>query len=257
MSDKKIYFVSDAHFGISLQGHEQRELLFIEFLHRISADAEGLIILGDLFDFWIEYRCAIRPDYFSIVHELRKLVEKGIWIHYMAGNHDFALGPFLKETIGIVVHNDSYESEFQGKKVHLFHGDGLLRLDSGYRVLRKILRNPTLQQMYKMIHPNLGVPLGTYFSGSSRKYLKRFMAPRYMSEYRKHAQERLANRNDIVIFGHTHHAELCHFYNGTYCNTGAWLVHYNYATMSDSKMRLWKYNSGADPEELHEQKATN
>ena len=252
MSEKIIYLVSDAHFGIKLPGHENRESLFMEFLRRIAYDAEGLIIMGDLFDFWIEYRCAIRPDYFHIVHELRNLSDKGIWIHYMAGNHDFALGSFLQKVIGISIHQESFTAELQGKKVYLFHGDGLLRCDWGYRILRKILRDPRLQRIYKLIHPNWGVPLGTFFSGSSRKYLGKRLNSERIAEYRMHAREKLTEGNDIVVFAHTHNAELTRFDNRIYCNTGAWLVHYTYATMKNGEIRLWKYRSGSYPEIIPE-----
>jgi UDP-2,3-diacylglucosamine hydrolase len=253
MTEKKIYFISDAHFGIDVKGQEQREELFCEFLRGIASDAEGLFILGDLFDFWIEYPNAIRPDYFTIVHELRKLSEKNIWIQYMAGNHDFALGPFLKDTIGIVVHDNDFETVLQGKKVYLYHGDGLLRCDWGYRFFKKILRNPFLQRMYKMMHPDWGVALGRFFSGSSRGFLGKRLSPVRVSEYRLHARERLMKGCDIVIFGHTHNAELLHFDGKAYCNTGAWLVHYTYATMVNGEIRLWRYKSGAEPEEIRGQ----
>ena len=149
------YFVSDAHLGINMPGHNDREARLLSFFDEIAASAETLYIVGDLFDFWIEYKYSIRPDYFHVVNRLRLLVENGTQVHYLAGNHDFALGPFLGETLGLLIHPDHFETVIQGKRVHLFHGDGLFKRDVGYRFLRRILRNQTFQKMYKILHPEL------------------------------------------------------------------------------------------------------
>ncbi len=177
---KTAYFISDAHLGIHLKNCEQREEYLISFLHEIRENASHLFIVGDLFDFWIEYKHAIRPIYFSILHEFRQLIEMGVEIHYLAGNHDFALGPFLEETVGINIHPQYLNITVQGKNLYLRHGDGVLRNDNGYRFWRALLRNPVCQVLYKLLHPNFGVPFASLFSGSSR-----FLNPNILSEKRK------------------------------------------------------------------------
>lgn len=242
MSNHTVYFISDAHFGIPVEGGEYREVHFANLLENAPATLSDLYIVGDLFDFWIEYRFFIRADYFPVLHTIKKLVERGVRVHYLAGNHDFALGPFLKDITGIEIYLDYLNVEIQGRRVHFFHGDGLLKNDIGYRILKKIFRNPLNQKFYKTLHPDLGVSIGSFFSGSSRKYLRRFLSKSIIQEYRQHARLKLEEGNDLVVFGHTHHAEHCIFQSGsTYLNTGAWLVHYNYASMTDGKISLWRY----------------
>lgn len=250
MERKEIFFVSDAHFGIALDGYDDREEVFAQFLRQITPRASHLFILGDLFDFWIEYKYAIRPDYFLVLCELRRLVENQVKVHYVAGNHDFALGPFFSEISKIHVHLEPFTTTLQNKKVHLSHGDGVIAADIGYRILRKILRNPINQKLYKMMHPDLGVSLGTFFSGSSRKYLKNRITPYIIRKYQEYASGVLKQNLDHVIFGHTHRAELTKMEHGIYCNSGAWLIHYNYVTMCDGELKLWRYNKDGSSTEI-------
>jgi UDP-2,3-diacylglucosamine hydrolase len=247
-----IYFISDAHLGLPIKGCDSREEHLIDFLREIASGGSDLYIVGDLFDFWIEYGRAIRPDYFFILCELSQLVKKGVVIHYLAGNHDFALGPFIEKTIGVETHLDHYETLLQGKKIHLYHGDGLIRHDVGYRILKKILRFPLNQKIYKCIHPNIGVPLGSICSGSSRKVTSRFITENVLQEYRDHAFEYLKQGNDIVVFGHTHRPEIKHWDGKTYCNTGEWIEKYTFAKLENGKMTLWQYKPGEKPQEIVE-----
>ena len=247
---KKVCFISDAHFGIDLPGYNNRETLFFRLLEREAAALSDIYIVGDLFDFWIEYRNAIRPDYFAVLHHLKQLVDRGIRIHYLAGNHDFALGPFLEDTMGFRVYPEGLSTEIQGKKVYLYHGDGLIKIDVGYRILKKLLRSPFNQRMYKLLHPDIGVPLGSFVSGSSRKYLNRPLADHLRNEYRDCARKKLREGNDFVIYGHIHLPEYITYPTGVYCNIGAWLKHCSYAIMENGKLTLLRYHDGEEPEPL-------
>ncbi len=241
MSNHTVFFVSDAHFGISVEGGENREKHFEDLLNNAPQNLTDIYIIGDLFDFWIEYRYAIRSDYFSVLCCLKRLIDRGVKVHYLAGNHDFALGPFLKENIGINIYHNSLEVQIQGKNAYLFHGDGLIKRDIGYRILKKILRNPLNQRIYKLLHPDLGVTIGSFFSGSSRKYLRKTLSESFIKEYREHARKYLETGKDLVVFAHTHHGELCRFDSGVYLNTGSWLINYNYASMTDGEVTLRKF----------------
>ncbi|KMQ52728.1 UDP-2,3-diacylglucosamine diphosphatase [Chitinispirillum alkaliphilum] len=244
MSDSRntAYFISDAHFGISLPGFENRDKRFCEFVDSIKENASHLFILGDLFDFWIEYKHAIRPDYFLILYQLRKLVESGVKVHYLAGNHDFALGSFLNNTVEISICSSTLDLTIQGKRIFLFHGDGILKRDVGYRILKKMLRNRINQKLYKMLHPGLGIPFGIFCSGSSRKHSSRLLTPELVKEYRQAAVKKFGSGYDVVMFGHTHHGEVVRFGDKIYCNTGAWLKHYNYVSMKDGELTLWEFS---------------
>jgi UDP-2,3-diacylglucosamine hydrolase len=247
---KKICFISDAHFGISLPGFDDRETLFFRFLEREAVTLSELYIVGDLFDFWIEYRHTIRPDYFLVLHHLKLLIDRGISVHYLAGNHDFALGPFLQKTMGIRIYPGALSRDIQGKRVYLYHGDGLIKRDVGYRILKKLLRNPLNQRIYKLLHPNIGVPLGSLVSGSSRKYLNRPLAENLRNEYRDCAKKRLNDGHDMVIYGHIHLPEFLSYPSGIYCNLGSWLQHYTYAIMENGALALYRYHDGEPAEPL-------
>jgi UDP-2,3-diacylglucosamine hydrolase len=249
MNGDAIYIISDAHLGAPFTDAPEWERHCISFFRGIADRASVLYLLGDLFDFWIEYRHAIRPDYFRIVHELKNLVDRGIQVHYFAGNHDFALGPFLTDTVGIKVYPGHEETVLQGKRVHLYHGDGLIRRDVGYRVLKRLLRNPLNQALFKLLPPWIGVPLGSVCSGMSRS-IKGDCSPELRAEYRAAAKSYLDKGNDIVFFAHSHHAEISRWGNKIYCNTGAWMRSYNFATLDGGVVRLWRYRSGLEPEEV-------
>jgi UDP-2,3-diacylglucosamine hydrolase len=234
------YFISDAHLGIPVPGHNDRQKHLFSFLDEIEDSAEALYIVGDLFDFWIEYKHAIRPDYFAVVARLRRLVDSGVELHYLAGNHDFALGPFLRDTVGLCIHLDHVETTIQGKRVHLYHGDGVVKKDVGYRILKRVLRNPVNQRLYKLLHPDIGVPLASFFSGNSRKMLADWLTEKRLEEYRCCARSLLEN-NDIVIFGHTHKPEVRKYGNGVYINTGEWIRKYTFAKMENGTAGLWEW----------------
>lgn len=250
MDRDTIYFFSDAHLGAPFHDAKEWEKQCIAFLRSLADRAAALYILGDLFDFWIEYRHAIRPDYFRTVHELRNLVDCGVPVHYFAGNHDFAFGPFITEKLGIVVHPGHEETTLQGRRVHLYHGDGLLRNDIGYRALKRILRNPVSQSLYRLLPSGLGIRLASFFSGASRGCSERLMNEKVVDEYRRHARSYLDNGNDVVFFGHSHRAELSRWGDKYYCNTGAWMRAYNFATMTDGVVKLWRYREGEASEEV-------
>ncbi|MGA2506536.1 MAG: UDP-2,3-diacylglucosamine diphosphatase [Chitinispirillaceae bacterium] len=250
MTRDTIYFFSDAHLGAPVPEAPQWEKQCIGFLRTLTDRAEALYILGDLFDFWIEYRNAIRPDYFSVIHEIRNLVDLGIPVHYFAGNHDFAFGPFITGTLGITVHPGHEETVLQGKRVHLFHGDGLLRQDAGYRLLRSILRSRVNQALYRLLPPAIGIPLASFFSATSRKYNDRSMNEERIAEYRMHAREYLDKGSDIVFLSHSHRAELSRWGDKVYCNTGAWMRTCNFATMTGAAVRLWRYREDGAAEEV-------
>jgi UDP-2,3-diacylglucosamine hydrolase len=241
------YFISDAHLGIEIDGGEEREAALIEFLAGISGRAGQLFIVGDLFDFWIEYRRAIRPDYFPVLAALYDLVRSGTEIHYCLGNHDFAIGPFIEKTIGINVHRDGFSGIVQGKRIRAVHGDDLRPGDRAGLVLRKILRNRALQYLYRALHPNIGVSLGEFFSRLSRNYLLTEPSPEILGVYREAAEKLLAGGNEIVVAGHTHVPELIDLPSGRYCNTGNWIRRYSFARMEGGEIGLGAYTPAGVP----------
>lgn len=247
------YFISDAHLGIKIPGGEGREAALLEFLAEIIPRAGQLFIVGDLFDFWIEYRRAIRPDYFPVLAALYDLARSGTEIHYCLGNHDFAIGHFMEKTIGVSVHRNGFEGLVQGKRVYVAHGDDLRPGDRANSVLRVILRNRVLQVLYRTLHPNIGVSLGEFFSRLSRNYLITDPSPEMLAAYRTAAGKLLEAGNEIVVSGHTHVPELADLPGGRYCNTGNWLRRYCFAKMEEGEIGLWTYQPGLRPRPLQRQ----
>ncbi len=247
---KTAYFISDAHLGIHYTGCEDRETHLISFLRSIQGSASHLFIVGDLFDFWIEYRHAIRPVYFSILHEFKLLIENGTTIYYLAGNHDFALGPFLEKTIGLHIYPDHLDVTLQEKKIHLFHGDGILKSDVLYRIWRRVLRNPINQKLYKCLHPNIGIPIAMFCSGSSRLLLMNKWTEKKKQGYIRAAKQYLDSGADIIIMGHNHLPQLYDFNGKIFCNTGEWLRKYTYAKLEEGTISLWEYIPGKPPKAI-------
>jgi len=247
MTDYSAYFVSDAHLGLSYAGWEGREEALISFLRAIAPGAESLFIVGDLFDFWVEYRSTIRRDYFPVLHALRTLVEQGVAVHYLRGNHDFALGTFLSETVGAKIHSGPVEIAIQGKKVYLLHADGIRRAETLWRFLGRILRSSADQFLFRLIHPTLGIRLGEFFSGLSRRQMTHPPSEAMLQEYRDLARRRLDGGDEIVVLGHTHVPEMMRLSGGVYCNTGAWLARRTFAKMTGGEISLWEYREGEKP----------
>jgi UDP-2,3-diacylglucosamine hydrolase len=238
------YFISDAHLGAKAPDAEEREARLIGFLENITHKASHLFIMGDLFDFWIEYTHAIRPDYFNVLYELRRLKKQGVEIHYLAGNHDFALGAFLPENLGIAVHpSGCLNLKLQDTKLFLSHGDGLMPSDHGYRLLKKILRNSLNQRIFRLLHPNWGVPLAEGFSRTSRNQINFRSRDSKRNAYRQVAKDILKEGQDIVVFGHTHYPEMLSWNGKIYCNTGDWIQHFTYAVLENGEIHLKKYGS--------------
>jgi len=181
------------------------------------------------------------------LHELRTLIEKGTAVYYLAGNHDFALGPFLEKTIGLHICPDHLDIELQGKKIHLYHGDGILKSDVGYRLWRAVLRNPVNQILYKCLHPDIGIPLAKLCSGTSHNFTAKRWNEKKRKAYLQAAGDYLNRGSDIIVMGHTHLAEIYNFGGKVYCNTGEWLRRYFYAKLENGEISLWEYFPGKVP----------
>jgi UDP-2,3-diacylglucosamine hydrolase len=165
------YFLSDVHLGGGDDASEaiKRERLGA-LLDRVERDEAALFILGDLFDFWFEYHTVIPRAAFSALASLDRLAGSGLPVRYLGGNHDFWLRDFLRRDTHIEVLADGARVEAQGRRLRLYHGDGLGPGDTGYKVLKRILRNPLAIRLYRWVHPDLGIPFALRTSGVSRHH---------------------------------------------------------------------------------------
>jgi UDP-2,3-diacylglucosamine hydrolase len=233
-----IYFFSDAHLGAADKAGESLKIARLNaLLDMIRTDGEKLFILGDLFDFWFEYKHAVPKEHLKIVFRLAALVEEKKEAHYISGNHDFWLGEFLSREAGIIIHRDYYEFEAQGKKIFMIHGDGLSPSDWGYRILKKILRNRVNIWLYRKIPPDWGIPLAKYVSSSSRGYTAG-REPKFVKDYEIYAGKKITEGYDAVVIGHLHIPVYKEMNGGIYLNTGDMIEHFSYGKLEGGKLSL-------------------
>ena len=236
-----VYFLSDAHLGAA---SPEVARVQIERMRHLFAEIEArqgtLIIAGDLFDFWFEWRTVVPKQHFRTLFDLRSLVERGTAIHYLAGNHDFRLHGFLESVIGLQIHPDDLAVSVNGQPTYVFHGDGVLRRDNGYRALKRLLRNRLAQRAFSWIHPDLAMRLACGTSKTSRAY--DHGGPEDDHDYVAFAQRKFAEGFAGVVMGHTHrpmeHREGSH----TYVNLGDWITHFTYGLHDGTRLRLLTWN---------------
>ncbi|MEN8192891.1 MAG: UDP-2,3-diacylglucosamine diphosphatase [Bacteroidota bacterium] len=239
---KNHYFVSDLHFGLLSEREEkERELSFVKFLYSIKDDASELYILGDLFDYWFEYKRVIQKGYHRTFTALEDLVNAGINVHYLIGNHDFMHRDFFQEYLGVKLYEKNIDTMIENKKFYLAHGDGLVKNDYGYLLLKKILRNKFIQKLYALIHPNLGIKIAKGTSRTSRDYTgkKDYGEEDGMFEF---AKSKIDKGYDYILMGHSHKNELKNYNNGFYINLGTWLDKPLYGVFSEGEFKVIDWN---------------
>ncbi|MFH2055316.1 MAG: UDP-2,3-diacylglucosamine diphosphatase [bacterium] len=234
-----IYFLSDFHLGEGDAATEARKLeRFKEFISRSRADLEHLVLLGDLFDFWFEYRHLIPKRNLQLLFLLRDLLASGVPITYVTGNHDHWIGDFLSVELGIEVVGDRLELDTGAGKILAMHGDGLAKSDWKYRLLKKVLRNRVCIALYKLLPPSLAYWLAYGAAQSSRRHTAKRPRDRFLEEYREYGRQMLAGDYCAFICGHTHHPELLRFGEKYFLNTGDWISHFSYIRFADGEFQL-------------------
>jgi UDP-2,3-diacylglucosamine hydrolase len=232
-TQKAIYFISDAHLSSE---SKQVEDIIAEFLKSIRDRASHLYILGDLFDFWLEYKNAIPSAYLKTLAALLALNEAGVEITYLPGNHDFWMVDYLQRQAGIKIADVYLDIVHDGKKIHLFHGDGLAYGDHGYRFIKKLFRFKPLIWLYKQLPVDLAYRIAHRSSHASRTYTSK--QPKDLQGYYDYAEAKIKSGYDAVIMGHTHEPEIRELAGGLYINTGDWIWHNSYVVLSDGKFDL-------------------
>jgi len=238
----KAYFISDAHLGLGKRDAERmKEDRLIAFLDYIKKDANQLYIVGDLFDAWIEYRTVIPKGFHRILAKLDELSSKGIIIHFLAGNHDCWYRDYFQNEIGMITHQSPFYVNLDGKRIYLHHGDGLAKNDTGYRILRKIVRNKFSIWLFSWIHPDVGLKIAKASSKTSRSYSSN---KHYGEEdgMLKYAEKIISEGTDYVIMGHRHVPIEVKIGKGTYINLGDWIIYNRYAIFENGSLALheWK-----------------
>jgi UDP-2,3-diacylglucosamine hydrolase len=248
-SNKKIYFASDAHFGLS--GPDEslpRERLFARWLDEIKKDAGEIYLLGDIFDFWFEYKRVVPRGYTRILGKIAEITDNGIPVHFFTGNHDIWTFDYLPRETGMIIHKGPYITEIYGKRFYLAHGDGLDDSDRGFKLLKKVFTSPLLQWMFARLHPNFAIWFGHKWSHTSR-YSKELITPYKGDEQEE--QTIFANRMleqehfDYFVFGHRHIPLDLPLKNGSSrcINLGDWLWHFTYGVFDGEKMEVKEFRA--------------
>jgi len=240
------YFASDFHLGLDRPvPSKEREKIIIQWLDSIAHDVDALYILGDLFDYWFEYKCVVPKGHIRTLAKIAELTDAGIPVHLYTGNHDMWMFGYLEDEIGVTLHKKYQVVEIDNKRFFLGHGDGLGPGDTGYKILKKIFSNKINQWLYERIHPNLGIKMMRYSSQKSRESdpeTLSFLGPE--NEWLIQYAERKIETMDIdyFIFGHRH-LPIDHTLSNQksrYINTGDWITHYTYAKYKEGNLTLLK-----------------
>jgi len=244
---KKIYFASDNHLGAPTpEESAPRERIFVQWLDHIKDDVGVLFLLGDLFDFWFEYKTVVPKGFVRVLGKLAELADAGIPIHFFVGNHDMWMLDYLEKEIGITVHYTPQEFTFCGKSFFIGHGDGLGPYDMGYKRMKKIFKNPFFQWCFRWLHPDWGMRLGHYLSVKNKLISGEedaiFLGEEneWLAHYAKKKQQEKAR--DYYVFGHRHIPLDIPIDQARYINLGDWISHYTYAVFDGKALELksWK-----------------
>ena len=243
---KKTYFISDVHLGApALKDNRERELLFAEWLREAGRDAEAIYLMGDIFDYWFEYKTVVPRGYTRILGSLASLTDRGIPVHFFTGNHDIWVFDYLPEETGVVVHREPMTTTIGGKRFYLAHGDGLDATDKGYLLLKRIFTSKTLQWLYAHIHPNLTIRMALNWSKNSR-LSKNTEGTGFMGEkegiYTFAESVLRSEKIDYFVFGHRHRlADLAIGENSRFILLGEWIRTFSYGVFDGHSFELRKY----------------
>ena len=221
--NKRHHFISDQHLGLQTKEIEdKKERLLVKFLKFAEDNCDELFLVGDLFDYWFEYKRVYQKGFFRTLTALKDVAEKGIKIHYFIGNHDFLHRDFFSKEFGAVMYEGSLDVLLNGKRFYIAHGDGLVKNDIGYKILKVVLRNKFIQKMYSLLHPDIGIAIASKTSKTSREYTKK-------KDYGEIdgmldvAKIKIDEGFDYVIFGHSHEKVFTKYNDGVYINLGSWI----------------------------------
>lgn len=243
----KIYFASDFHLGApNYESSLTREKRVVAWLDKIKDDAEEVYLVGDVFDFWFEYRTVVPRGYVRLLGKIAELTDSGIPVHFFIGNHDMWVFDYLPKEIGVKIHRQPIERTYGNKRFYIGHGDGLGPGDYGYKFIKKIFRNPVCQWLFARLHPNFGIGMANFWSKTSRKNTgsddKKFLGNEneWLAIYSREILEK--QHFDYFIFGHRHlQMDIQLSENSRYINLGDWIDHYTYAVFEKDELKMHSF----------------
>lgn len=244
---KKIYFSSDNHLGAPTHKESlPREKKFVAWLDEIKDDAAAIFLLGDLFDFWFEYKKVVPKGFTRTLGKLAEISDSGVPIYYFVGNHDLWMNGYFEDELNIPVFHKPQEFFFNQTSFLIGHGDGLGPGDKGYKRMKKVFTNSISKWLFRWLHPDLGVRLAQYMSVKNKLISgnedEKFLGEdnEWLIQYCKRKLQE--NHRDYFVFGHRHLTlEIELKPNSKYINLGDWIRYYTYGVFDGIKMELKEY----------------
>ena len=246
---KKIYFLSDFHLGApNAISSRKRENQIVQFLKNAQKDAAAIFIVGDIFDFWFEYKTVVPKGFIRLLGCLAEISDSGIPLHIFTGNHDLWMHDYLTTELNANVYFEPRLFTIGKKQFYIGHGDGIGPGDYGYKRLKKVFTNPLCKWLFRWLHPDAGIQLANYFSAKSRAKTgtadEIFLGEdkEWLIIYTKQMAEKMDV--DYFIFGHRHFAIDYVINEKTrYINLGDWIKLYTYGVFDGTTMQLLKWES--------------
>jgi UDP-2,3-diacylglucosamine hydrolase len=247
--------IADAHLFPEPEAHPGRDRL-LGFLRDLTGQEPGhLWILGDLFEFWFEYRSVVPDGYHRVLAALRAVTDSGWDLTFLPGNHDTWVGKHFQRITGADINHQKYvQMRMNDLDVVLSHGDALGRGDLGYKLLlRPILRSPVSKALFYLLHPDLSAPLARSFSGTSRRFLRKDCEklPSGLAQW----AESMLSQADLVVTAHTHVPMIRRLPGGCHLSLGDWLKSFSYATLSANELKLYVNDKLSDSCSIAHQEA--
>ncbi len=245
--NKKIYFASDQHFGAPTpEKSKPREARFLAWLEEIKQDAQVLFLMGDLFDFWHEWKHVVPKGYVRILGKLAELKDSGIDIYFFVGNHDLWMKDYLEKEIGIPVFFEKQYFEIAGKQFLLAHGDGLGPGDKGYKRMKKLFTNPLAQWAFRWLHPDIAMKVAVYFS-TKNKMISGAEDVKFLGEDKEflilYSKDKLQSENiDYFVYGHRHLPMIIDLEKGAkHINLGDWISYFTFGVFDGEEFKIEEY----------------
>ena len=250
-SGKKIYFASDFHLGAPTDElSRKRELKIIQWLTHIEKDAQAVFLVGDIFDFWYEYKRVIPKGFVRLQGKIASMTDRGIEVYFFLGNHDMWMKQYFSKELGVFMVSNELELKIDDKQFYIAHGDGLGPGDYGYKFIKKVFRNKFCQFLFSGLHPSIGLSMAQYFSNKSRIHTgtKDINYSDKNAEwlYQFSKETLKTNPVDFFVFGHRHLPMDIRIEHSRYLNLGEWLNFHTYGEYHQGEMILKVWGDGSE-----------
>ncbi|MFV8341354.1 UDP-2,3-diacylglucosamine diphosphatase [Flavobacterium sp. XS2P39] len=246
-NNKKVYFASDQHFGAPTPELSfPREQKFVAWLDEVKKDAEAIFLVGDLFDFWFEYKTVVPKGFVRVLGKLAEIRDSGIPVYFFVGNHDLWMEDYFQKELNIPVFYDNQEYTFGDKTFLVGHGDGKGPGDIGYKRMKKVFTNPLSKWLFRWLHPDIGVGLAQYLSVKN-KLISGDEDVTFLGEDKEwlilYSKRKLETKHyNYLVFGHRHlPMKVTVGENSEYVNLGDWITYFTYGVFDGENFEIKKY----------------